>query len=124
MIAGSFRLPQIEDRNPLLTNCNQPGLILPDVAPPPNANDPPAPPLRKMQKVQISSGEWIEVLQEPEVYRRNEAGEIEVAIPPHMPEPAAAPELPSVKIEPVDDMQNLDIADVPVTFFARYQKMQ
>ena len=72
--------------------------ILPDVAPPPNANDPPTLPLRKMQKVQVSSGDWIEVLQEPKTYRRNEAGEIEVVIPPHAPEPEAAQRLPQVKI--------------------------
>ena len=72
--------------------------ILPDVAPPPNANDPPTLPLQKMQKVQVSSGDWIEVLQEPKTYRRNEAGEIEVVIPPHAPEPEAAQRLPQVKI--------------------------
>ena len=91
--------------------------ILPNVAPPPNANDPPAPPLRKMQKVQVSSGDWIEVLQEPEIYGRNAAGEIEVVIPPHAPAHEEAQRVPHIKIEPADDMQNVEIADVPVTIF-------
>ena len=71
-----------------------------------------------MQNVQVSSGDLIEVLQEPETYRRNETGEVEVVIPPHAPEPEAIQTLPQVKIELADDMQNaVDIKDAPVTIF-------